>query len=586
MHPTLIGISTMMLFMLCGCATQRQVGVKSIGVQPTAGAVFIEPGPMAVQPADLPAKVTIAIGSSRAAYAGEEAANAAQSILDPPNLHDPLLEMAASPFCFVLTPFVAAYGALVTGHQQITGASLADTETEIAGTMNDMARQQVLGDSVRGVLRETMGRRILATDLAQSSAKDSGCAVTLLETKVEELRLERASSSESSYALSIKARARLLRSSDSTVLYDQPFQYQSGTALFVDWGRAGALENVAKTGYREMAEQIATNLRQAAGGGPVMVGAGFKRTSPQPSASSAMVVGNRPGSKAGSIVQVVSYGRGGARVVPVPTPGDERSGRVPPAQLVSYPVADPEMGVYSSELSRPVTLQRPMTKDEAISEAVKDVSWSLDGLQFSRNSVVQLTSMAVAVPWSICKQAVAGVRGVSQKKVDAAEAKLLAAARKPDLQQKVAVHVARELSPRDAQPMYASMQSGMAVSAKPAYQLSAGKGSVGGNESALGVTIVSAALKGDGKINPSLALCVEARATVIRLRDGAEVDSWPVHYRSASRKFTQWAANDARLFRDELKECQQQIGNAIVDHLGGGQIGPEPARQPVWALRR
>lgn len=516
-------------------------------------------------PADQPAEVKIGLPEGRIAYAGEQAAERAKSFLDPPNLHDPALEMAASPICFVLTPFAAAYGALSAGHQKVAGDTLAKAEADVALAMDNMAQQRNLGDYTRQALADELGGRVLRTDASETMTGKGEGTSALLETRLEELRLERTTSSETSFALTMKARVRLLRRADQAVVWEQPLEYRSGTALYLDWSSAGSLENVAKTGYRQLAQRIAANIGQVLGEGPVLAGAGFKNPSPRPTASQAIFAASRAGLGMGQITRVVSCGPGGQRRdLAVPVRGE-------PAlmQVSSYSPADPDRAVFSAEVPTPITLQTPMTKDEAVSEAVSDVSWSLDGLQFSRNSVVQLTSMAVAVPWSLGKQLVAGIRGVSQKKIKSAEAELASAARKPDLQRNLAVYVSEQIGTRSAQPTLVNW---------PPTDRSTG------NESVLVIHLTRAALSGDGQVNPPLALCVEARATVLRQRDGTELCSWPIQYRSASHKFTQWAAHDARLFREELTRCYQQIGGAIVEQCNGRQlIMPGPARQPMLA---
>ena len=101
---------------------------------------------------------------------------------------------------------------------------------------------------------------------------------------------------------------------------------------------------------------------------------------------------------------------------------------------------------------------------------------------------------------------------------------------------------------------------------------------------ALEIQVRSAALKGKGTVNASLALCVEAQATLFRAEDGAELYSCPVHYRSEERQFTQWAAHDAQLFRQELQRCYQDVGASIVDQLvARGLIAPDRAPHSIVA---
>ena len=91
----------------------------------------------------------------------------------------------------------------------------------------------------------------------------------------------------------------------------------------------------------------------------------------------------------------------------------------------------------------------------------------------------------------------------------------------------------------------------------------------------LRIEVLSAALKGNGSINPSLALHLEARAPLQRGDDGREIYSCPVHYRSHARKFTAWAAQDAKLFREELQRCYGELSGTVIDQMvARGLIGP------------
>ncbi len=500
---------------------------KPVG-EPIAGPLQVEPGGLKVTSTRQPAAVTAEISTGRTSYAGEKAGDAARSFLDPPNLHDPALEAAAGPIGFVLAPFAAAYGAISAGSDRMPAERLNRAEADVVAAMKAMAEQGHLRDDVREAL------------VGQAAA--GGPATTVLETKVERLRLEPAGPKETSFALTIDTRVRLLRSADGAVLYDQPFRYQSGTALFTDWACRGSIENVAQTGYRALARSIAESVKSARGESAVLVGAGFKQPALRPQ------------------VYPVAYAPG-----PMPSATSQF------LQVADVPVpfqATP--GIYSSPWSMSVTLQKPLTREEAVPQAVEDVEWSLDGMQASRNSVVQATVIALAVPYCLVKQVVAAAQGTSAEKVKTATARLSAVASKSDLQRQLAREVADRLAARPPAPArFASLSSLPTANAE---------------ETAVGIRIENAALTGKSGINPPLALCVEARTVVFRVRDGAEVCSWPVHYRGSARKFTQWAADDARLFRQELTRCRQQIGAAIIDQLEGRQIiGPSREPQPLLA---
>ncbi|MEI2723911.1 MAG: hypothetical protein V9H26_10325 [Verrucomicrobiota bacterium] len=72
--------------------------------------------------------------------------------------------------------------------------------------------------------------------------------------------------------------------------------------------------------------------------------------------------------------------------------------------------------------------------------------------------------------------------------------------------------------------------------------------------------------RGEGP-NPSLAVHLEARATLLRADDGREIYSCPVYYRGPARKFTAWAAHDARQLRDELDCGYRELSGTVIDQM-------------------
>ncbi len=554
-RPIGLGILAVVLFLLPGCATQKPVGVTHSDAPPPAEPLRLDPGTIAVLTPRTPAGFSFDKADGRTDYAADGAGNAAREILTTPHLGDPRAEAAAGVVGFALAPFAAAVGAVSAGLNKLTPNQLMQSESDLAQAMALMAGQQHLRDCLLKTACDKTHRNLVPIESMDRSPANRGPVSAVLETTVEELRLERTASSDASFALLIKTRARLLRTSDGAVLYDQPFEYRSGTALFHEWTLNQAFRNVADTGYRKLAEQMVEQLLLPASDGPVLIGAGFKKSPARAPDTQTMFAS--------------------AKSLP-----PER----PLTQFANYPVASPgAIGIYSTATVAHVAIQMPSTKDEAVSEAVRDVEWSLDGLHEFPNLVVQLTACAAAIPMSLGKQTVGAIRGLTRKRYQAAEAQLSAAARESQPHQELAYQVAQQLSPKTSQPVvlvkkplpagagskFALMQcvARGTLAWLPKDQTAANYLGSQGADTALEIHVLSAALNGTDGINPPLAVCVEAQATLLRVRDGQKLYSCPVHYRSAGRKFTEWAANDARLFRQELEQSYRESGRAIVDHL-------------------
>jgi hypothetical protein len=70
-----------------------------------------------------------------------------------------------------------------------------------------------------------------------------------------------------------------------------------------------------------------------------------------------------------------------------------------------------------------------------------------------------------------------------------------------------------------------------------------------------------------GGINPPLPLVVTAHARLVRVADGTELYAAPWTYRSGTRKFVEWAANNAQPLRTELDRAVQTLAETIVEEL-------------------
>ena len=558
-HPLSVGIWAIVLASLCGCASRNQTGGPQQHTTPSmAGLVRMEMGTIGVTCASEPAATGYDEPEGRTGYAGDGAGYAARACLTPPFPSEPGLDAVYSPVGLVLAPFGAAYGAVATSRQKLSPDRVSESKSDLAGIMSDMADQTCLRDRVLEVGGELTRHRLVLLDANESSAAQRDKVNSVLETRVEQLRLERKGSKDTSFVLHIKARARLVRMPDRKVLFEQPFEYQSEKALFLDWTYPSAFRGVAETAYRELAAQIAERVFASASEKPLLAGAGYKRFpdhAPHSATRFARDGGltSRPGLIRVSLV-------------------DSDSG---------------SLGVYTTPTLMSVSVQHPLTKDEAVSEAVSETVWALDGLEDSRNLVVQLSASAVAVPLGLWKQTVGLFSGVGEKKLRAADAQLTAASHQARPQFELANQVAQELASRSSHPALLAKTSdrGTAGSERPTpIREAVAFRPDQGTATALEIQVVSAALQGRQGPNPPLALCVEARGTLVRVVDGTELYSCPVCYRSEQRKFTKWAADDARLFRQELERCYHEVSVTIADQLEAqGLIPPDRSKQPTLA---
>jgi hypothetical protein len=557
-RPVLLGISGVALWLAGGCASHQPSGVISRNSLPLAEPIRFHLGTIVIDAPPEPAEVSFDQADGKIETFGDRAGTAAARILDPSGVSgDPGVQALLSAPAVIAAP-VAALAGGISARERLSADKLSNCESNLLRGMITMAGQEQFRNWISKITGEKTRRRLILFD----SADDILRAETLLETQVLELRLERTGKSDSTYALRIKALVRLSRTADGAVLDERPVEYCSGTCMFRDWTLGDSVQKVAETAYRAMAERVVDQLFVATPEGPLLAGGGFQK---------------------------------------LPSPQHNLS--QPATQFVSYPGMETgSIDIYSAADS-PVALRSAMTKDEAASQAVRDTEWKLDGLHKHPNLVISLAAMVPAIPMSLWGQGAGLVRGVTEREAKQAADQMSAALRDTRPHQEVARQVAHQLEPRTSQLVvlvnqpfgpgavkeYARQQKlvarGRPYAGLPTDRISTSYAVVGqAADTALEVKVDSAALAGKDGVNPPLALCVEATVRVLQARDGQEIYSCPIRYRSQERKFVQWAAHDAQLFRQELQTCYRELGNSIVDQLTSkGLVAPGGASSPLVA---
>ena len=101
-----------------------------------------------------------------------------------------------------------------------------------------------------------------------------------------------------------------------------------------------------------------------------------------------------------------------------------------------------------------------------------------------------------------------------------------------------------------------------------------------GADTILEVSLRKLRFEGQGGVNPPVGLRVEARTRLIRASDGTELYAETVEYRGGSSTFTQWAADEARLFREELDRASVNLAESIVGLLGLPPTAPDTPTIP------
>jgi hypothetical protein len=148
---------------------------------------------------------------------------------------------------------------LIRSFKKVSPQELEQCEAALTNAMSHMAQQSSFLSALYNAGTEKNERAFQASPPHPSSPDTTPS--TVLETSVDELRLERAGTSEGSFFLRIKTHVRLVGNSDPAVVYYQgTAEYRSGESLFLDWTLNGALESVAETGYQALARYYINQL--------------------------------------------------------------------------------------------------------------------------------------------------------------------------------------------------------------------------------------------------------------------------------------------------------------------------------------
>jgi len=108
-------------------------------------------------------------------------------------------------------------------------------------------------------------------------------------------------------------------------------------------------------------------------------------------------------------------------------------------------------------------------------------------------------------------------------------------------------------------------------------------------DTVLEVAVHQLGLAGAWGPDPPLAVVLTVRTRLVRVVDGTDLYTNTLNYQSAPRKFTEWAANNAQPFRNELDQAYAILAEKIVEEVFLlyllGDLGPEsPGRLPIRSV--
>ena len=541
----------------------------------------LAPGPIAITSATEASAFNFDPPSARVESASEGAGDAVAALLQTPHVGHPQIEAAIGILQFAATPFVAGYGAIKAGHRKLNTDQLELFERQLAAAMVRAAEQENLRQLVLTDAREITHRQLIDFGGTKAAASSGRLLSGRLETRVLNIELKRLEKSDLNYTLCIAAEARLLSLPASEVLCRQQFNYRSDKAMFIDWARDGGLENVANTGYRLIAHQIAQAFFSPESAEPLVVGAGYSQNGRQRNSSaqrtqSAQVPSPvfRALSSAGETKHFME-----ASLKPL---------------FVDYRFQATTSFEVLPDTSHPeVFIRGPKTQPSASTETLTETEWALDGLENHRNFVVQAGACIAAIPLGLWEHTIGVLWQQAQEDLQGAQSSLEQITWTQPVQQTLADNIAQTLAAQTSQqvllrriPSAGSGETSTTQFFQPA-SFRRGPQPQGraptDADTALQVRVLNIALEGFSRRHSAMHLTLQAEVSLLRTSDGQEWCSFPICYRGTPRKLAHWSANNGTLLKQELEACSIQVANKLVQRLVSESY-VIPARTPGTTL--
>ncbi|MBI2948027.1 MAG: hypothetical protein HYY23_10285 [Verrucomicrobia bacterium] len=545
-----------------------------------------------------------------------------------------------------LAPIGAIFGVNGSKHATLSSDQLTELESELARVMRTVGVHARLRDDFMKLARERTGRALIVRDGLDLATKDPAAyealvregVQTILELALERVHLRRFAKSDDSFALVVNARARIIQTREAAVLCDLPFEYRSGSGLFLDWtlNHADAFQRAFETASRRLAAEMVRVLFLESGHGDALARGGTQHSAPS-RATLPLTNGEGRRARDGKQVNLASHpttartaagsGKNQGRVQPPPAVKTQAArANSPKITFVERPPLASQIlanlgkvGIISTSTLPHIAVQRPLSKKKAALEACDDAQQILNDygspfallvngpMNFARGrrpieadggaggtilgpiadaalrSGAAVISTPIGIGVGLGGQAYGAAHGLSDKALRATDNAVTRAVTEAHPQDSLRAEVLRQAQQRTTHPialvkkpfpageeeMFSQMACVMAGTLAwvpegqtPAYYLTSQ-----GIDTALEIQLLHPALNGQGTINPPMALSMDVRASLIRVRDREPLYSFAMNYRGPERKFAEWAAHNAQSLREELERCCQTVAATIVEQL-------------------
>jgi len=222
------------------------------------------------------------------------------------------------------------------------------------------------------------------------------------------------------------------------------------------------------------------------------------------------------------------------------------------------------IGVASARFLPKAEMRKPMDKGAGAAQGAGTGAFAtIIGGAYSGNPYGLLLGVALTPVGAVVGSVVGAVKGVSSEHVKKAEDAINKTISELKIQATMRDYVLRAAQQKTEYHFVDIEGQGPETpESKVDYNFLANRGI----NTVLEITVPGFGLIGEG-INPPLAFFMLLQTRLVRTTDGSVLYEQKLEYIRGHRTFTNWAANNAKPFIDELQCCYQSLSEKVVEEV-------------------
>lgn len=529
--------------------------------EPPAGQINIPSGPILVLGTEQKAHWNYENPSGRRLRAGEMADVAFDDALRLPANSERGVDLALSVIGTAAAPIAAGVSSLEASFDKLPPEKLAQAKD---GLIDAFERMSASSQLAKAICSKAKQYPVLAEHFLPYQAVHDDTLpepALILTASVSELRLERESKRKDLFSLCIEARVQTFRTGDGAVLLDSSYTYRTPPALFLDWALNDGtpFEKCVITGYRRIASQFLGEFSQKAGLATIQLGTNSE-------------LNHKGQSRSRATIASVKH--------PVNAPVQFRHASF------DQSANDLTYLILPREQER-ITFSRPLNREEASSDAIAAINEAGEVAAQHPNFIATMGGFAVLAPFGFYHQTVGQLfNGMSEPKIRSAERVLTNSIQEFHPGYDLAVNFTEELQQRNVSRV-ALLDAGSnyrrTVATRngprflPASIRKEGTPRTGGSK-IVSISVQRAGLVPSKAKNNTYEFLMQVRAEFHDAVSEKPVHTCSIQYRSAAHGYSEWAHEEAQLFKQEATHAYDEISHKTAAELiERGFITPAPS---------